>query len=684
MFVSALASVLALAAPDAAKDAQTTALAPAATVAPPTEGVISYQPDFFAAAQPTTAMDMLARLPGFNIDTGDSVRGFEGAAGNVLIDGQRPVTKTDNLEDILRRIPASQVTRIDLIRGGAPGVDMQGKSVLANVIRKKGGGFRGMVSLSGRTVYDGRATAGTRVELSGSDGVRAWETSLNVGKGIDDGSGEGPGVRTGPNGEVLRRSDIDQEGDTVQATLTGAYTTPLLGGTAKLNARLYDDNYKFDEINQITVPARITESTVETFDETESELGANFLRNFGGKTSLELIALRQDAKQDIVSDFRSPTKAATFVLDRTTSETIGRGVLKYRPSDKVSFEGGGEVAINVLESETSFAENGVAIPLPAANVRVQEDRGEAFLKGVWRPNTIWTIEGGLRYEASSIESSGDVSLEKTLYYAKPRLAATWAPNKSTQVRFRFERVVDQLDFDDFVADSSLNTGVVTVGNPDLAPEQAWISEGAIEQRFSGGTVVVLTLRHYALTDVVDRAPIFLSTGVFDAPSNIGDGTKDEFALTLSLPLDRFGFEGAAIRGESTWRRSEVTDPTTGEEREISGLHPVDWEVHFTHDLPDYRMNWGVDLWSGWRETYYRFDEISTDKLKPFMVLFGEWKPRPDIVVRAEIQNAASRGFRHTRTVYAGPRSTANVLFVDDRDIQIGPIYWMRVRKTFGS
>lgn len=684
MFVSALASVLALAAPDAAKDAQAVAPTPVATVAPRTEGVISYPPEFFAAAQPTTAYDMLVRLPGFNIDTGDSVRGFEGAAGNVLIDGRRPATKTDNLEEILRRVPASQVARIDLIRGGAPGIDMQGKTVLANVIRKGGGGFRGLVSLSGRTVYDGRATVGTRVELSGGDGSRTWETSFNMGKGIDDGSGEGKGVRTTRDGTIIQLSDIDQEGDTVQTTLTGAVSTPLLGGTLKLNGRVFDDSYKFDEVNRITFPTSRVETTLDHYDELETEFGGSFLRNFGAKTTLEVIGLRQDAQQDIVSNFATSARTANFTLDRTTSETIGRAVLKYRPTDKFSIESGGEVAINVLESETAYAENGASIPLPAANVRVQEDRGEAFLKTVWRPSPIWTLEGALLYEASSIESSGDVSLEKTLYYPKPRVAATWAPNKSTQVRFRFERVVDQLNFDDFVADSSLNTGVVTVGNPNLVPEQAWVTEGAVEQRFNGGAVVVLTARHYALSDVVDRAPIFLPTGVFDAPSNIGDGTKDELALTLSLPLDRFGFKGAAIRGESTWRRSEVTDPTTGVEREISGLHPVDWEVHFTHDLPAYRLNWGVDVFGGWRETYYRFDEVSTDKLKSFVVLFAEWKPRSDIVMRAEIQNATSRGFHHVREVYDGPRSTADLLFVDDRDIQIGSIYWMRVRKTFGS
>lgn len=681
MFISALASALAMTAAGADQAAATPTAAVADGAA--SASVISYPPEFFTASQPTTALDMLSRLPGFAVDTGDTVRGFEGAAGNVLLDGQRPATKTDNLEEILRRVPASQVARIDLIRGGAPGIDMQGKSVLANVVRKQTGGFSGVASLSGRAVYDGRSTVTGRLELTGGDGTRAWEASATYGKGIDDGAGEGPGVRIGPGG-VIRRSDVDQEGDTVQTTLTGSYATPLLGGRAKLNARLFNDDYKFDEQDRITFPAPALRSSVENFDKLETEIGGSFLRDLGAKTSLELIGLRQDAQIQILSDSRSAAQSATFGLDRETSETIGRAVLKHRPSDQLSFEGGGEVALNILESKTSYTENGVAIPLPAANVRVEERRGEAFVKGVWRPSPTWTFEAGLRYEASAIESSGDVGLEKTLYYAKPRLAAAWAPNKATQVRFRFERVVDQLDFDDFVADSSLNTGVVTAGNPDLVPEQAWVTEAAVEQRFANGLAVVLTARHYALTDVIDRAPIFLPTGVFDAPSNIGDGTKDELAVNVNLPLAIVGWKGATIRGESTWRRSEVTDPTTGGKREISDLRPVEWEVHFTHDLPAHRLTWGVDVWGGWRETFYRFDEVSTDKLKSFVTVFAEWKPRPDIVVRGEIQNAASRGFRHTRSVYEGPRSTSALAFVDDRDIQIGSIYWVRVRKTFGA
>ena len=115
----------------------------------------------------------------------------------------------------------------------------------------------------------------------------------------------------------------------------------------------------------------------------------------------------------------------------------------------------------------------------------------------------------------------------------------------------------------------------------------------------------------------------------------------------------------------------MTDPTTGQDREISGLRPLSWEVHLTHDLPQYKINWGFDVYGGWRETYYRVDQITDRKLKTYVELYAEWKPKPDLSIRTELSNLTERGFRNTRNVYAGPRDTAALTFVDDRDIQFG-------------
>ncbi|NIN35005.1 MAG: hypothetical protein GTO60_07905, partial [Gammaproteobacteria bacterium] len=59
------------------------------------------------------------------------------AAGNILINETRPNVKQDSPSNILDRIPAGNVVRIDLIRGQMTGVDMQGQPVVVNIILRE-------------------------------------------------------------------------------------------------------------------------------------------------------------------------------------------------------------------------------------------------------------------------------------------------------------------------------------------------------------------------------------------------------------------------------------------------------------------------------------------------------------------------------------------------------------------
>ena len=74
-----------------------TAVAPAPGVAAP--HIVTYPAAFYAPSQPTTALDMIQVTPGFVFDAGAGARGFVGAAGNVLVDGARPASKDDTLDD---------------------------------------------------------------------------------------------------------------------------------------------------------------------------------------------------------------------------------------------------------------------------------------------------------------------------------------------------------------------------------------------------------------------------------------------------------------------------------------------------------------------------------------------------------------------------------------------------------
>ena len=653
-----------------------------ATAAPP-RGVIAYPPAFFAEAAPDSAYDMILRLPGFTFDKGAAVRGLAGSGGNVLIDGQPPVSKNDALDELLKRIPAASVARIELIRGGAPGIDMQGRSVIANVVRARTDGARGAVMTSAHFINDGRVLTSLRAESQAEWRGRRFEGSLVYGKGPDDTLGDGPRMRFGPNGEVLIDSVVDGDAGGLRAWTTGAFETPLAGGRLRLNGAYMRTPASGEITDRIRGGGK--EYEYYTNVRLQRELGARFARPLTQATSVEAIAFQQWNDVETLADFEAPGLRRDFDLDKRVSESVGRLTLKRQFGPSLSAEAGVEGALNRLESETAFTLNGRPVALPAADVEVEEQRSEVFTTATWRPRPGLTLEAGLRRESSSISSSGDVQLEKSLAFTKPRLSAAWSIGGGRQLRLRVEREVGQLNFDDFVASSSaVSTGAVLAGNPDLTPQQAWVAEAAFEQRLPWGAVVVATYRHSDLSDVVDRVPLFVGgRAVADAPGNIGSGTKDEAILNVTVPLERFGAPNAQFKGQVTVRDTEVEDPTTRRTREISALRPVEWEVHFTQDLPNWKSNWGVDVLGGWRESYYRLTEVETRKQGTWVTAFGEYKPRPDIILRLEVQNIFERNVKRIREVRTGPRSTAPLLYTDIRDLEYGRAVFVRLRKTFG-
>ncbi len=675
--------------------------APAET--PPMEtqaqGVISYPAAFFADAQPNTANDMIARLPGFALDQGSGVRGFAGAAGNVLIDGDRPTSKSDDLQNILRRIPASQVERIDVIRGGAPGIDMQGKTVLANIVRKGGASTTGLISVVNNFIYDGRNNPGIRLEGTRRGDGKALEGSLVMAGFLDDGAGDGLLVQRDGSGALIDRADMQVEGDGLQVIGTGAFETPLAGGKFRVNGRLFLERFFYGERDAFD-SGTIAESR-EHDQKLRGELGLRYARDLGPRTKIETLFLQQRQSQDFKARYDEDGDIERFANSRQLGESIGRASLNHRWSDSLSFETGGEAAFNWLESETDYSVNGAPVALPAAKVRVEERRAELFGQATWKPLPTVTLEGGLKYETSRIQSEGDVDLEKSLSFAKPRAVATWSPDAANQIRVRLEREVGQLDFDDFVASSEIsNGGAVTSGNPNLNPEQAWVAEIAYERRFWDSGAITLTLSRSELTDVIDRAPeVVISTCPllqngqrdvtspactrFDRPDNIGDGIRNQAQIDFNLPLGRVGVTGGTLRGFVVWRDSEVTDPTTGEMRRVTGERPRQWELHFSQDLPRWKLNWGVDVFGDWKETYHRYNRVTDVELRAFVTPYVEYKPRSDLQFLLQLQNFTQRDLVRIQEVYAGPRGASPLQLRESRQYENGMMVYVRVRKTFG-
>ena len=102
---------------------------------------LQYTAEFFSQFSPRTALDMVRQVPGFALqEVDEEKRGYAAAAGNVLIDGEYPSNKSQTLEDILQRIPADQVVRIELWRSDSGDVGSSRASTLANIVRSRSAG----------------------------------------------------------------------------------------------------------------------------------------------------------------------------------------------------------------------------------------------------------------------------------------------------------------------------------------------------------------------------------------------------------------------------------------------------------------------------------------------------------------------------------------------------------------
>jgi outer membrane receptor protein involved in Fe transport len=661
--------------------------APAADSAPSAsaqDSVIPYPSSFFAAMGLDTAYDMVLRVPGFVFDDGSNLRGFAGAAGNVLIDGDRPTSKTDDLIGILRRVPISSVERIDLIRGGAPGIDMQGKTVVVNVIRKKAAGFKGVASLAVYKPLDVPFDPQVKLEGEWDDDGRILQGSLLAARFHDPSVPNGERTIFAPDGTVLDFSPTHSRPQTAfQYRATAAYETPLFGGKLKTNLLLEDQPAHSLSTDDFRVAGHDAEADRQ--DIGDAELGQHYDRALSSQWKIELIGLEHLNKTDTVSRFDTASDHQVFQANNHGGEALGRGILHWRPSNALTVDTGGEFAYNWLQTHTLFTDNGVPVAVPAGSVFVSEKRGEVFATSVWQARKTLTIEADIKVEASTIASSGDVILSKTLVFPKPRLLATYSPDDEDQLRLRAEREVGQLDFMDFAANATLNSTGVTAGNPNLSPQRDWAFEVAYDRHFWKDGVVSLTLRRLLLTDVVDRVPVFSPAGPFDEPGNIGAGRENDIVASFSLPMARLGIDNATLRGLATWRFSRVKDPTTGESREISmsgTQHPLDAEVHFAQDFPKWNVSWGVDSTLPFLLRNFRFNEIDRTVNGNEDTVYVDYKPRPDITLR--MQTDLERvTYDSSRQVFAGPRGSNPLLFTDVQRRHAGIITFFRLRKTFG-
>lgn len=642
------------------------------------QGTLVYQADYFAPYNPNNAADMVARIPGFSVNDGDSSRGFEGAVGNVLINGSRPASKSDTGSSVLTRTQASRVERIELIRGGVPGIEMQGYAVVVNVILKGDASREQTANFNISHHIDGPTLYGGNYQYSETRGDVSWGIRLSDEIRQSDSSGDGRSIRVRPDGTVLRDEDYTNTAHGGGNGIRGTWTGPLLRGNLDATARLgimdWHERYlaTADNIERL-----------DTYDQKghSGELGLTYKRNLatGWDSETRFIHTFEKYEDQSMSDNRdtggiSPT--TRFSADNDSSETILRSLVRHQRGANLDFEFGGELAYNVLEHNSELSIGGNVVPVPSSSVKVEEVRGQAMAASTWRIHPHWTLEGGLRLEHSTISQSGGTNEEESFFFAKPRVLLTWAPRPSTQVRMRVEKSVGQLDFADFAASAQLQSDLVIGGNAYLQPEQRWISELTFEQRFWEDGALNIGLRHDEIDGVIDYMPL---PGGHSARGNIGNGTLDQLYLNLTVPMDRVGFSRGKFIFKNTWINTEVVDPTSGEKRPISGLRPTQPTFTLTQTIPSWKLQWSAAWMPRMGTTSYSPDRINGWRAKHYVEAWAEYKPRTDLSLRMQVNYWDQ--FNAFRTAFTDHESR-EVAFYETRPTSPRTFIQLRVLKTF--
>jgi outer membrane receptor protein involved in Fe transport len=664
-----------------------------AQVASTTDGKRVFTPDFFAQFGPVTALDMVQRIPGLSIDDSDGRRGFGENAGNVLIDGDRPSTKSDDLLTILGRIAASEVERIELIEQAGADGETQGKGQVVNVVRKATQKVTG--------TYEANVAVGTRFGIvpfgNASATLRRGDTSysLNASTYSERIYGYGPEDFGDGNGVLVERRRYTGEGGYDEASLGGAIKTRA--GSAKINANakvMWSSS--FDRRWGVYTGATDAEIGRELVgrtgpdDDISWEVGGDVEFPLAAKLTTKLIGLYRTASENASSSIETDRVARPLNLFTTDNrnrpaEAVFRAQNDWTGLSDHAVQFGAEVALNRLDARFAAFDvtGGVTTAFPSSHVLVKEVRFEPFLSDVWSLSPAWKIEAGAIAEFSRLTLTGDSSARRSFQFLKPRLVATWTVDPQTSFEFRAERQVAQLDFEEFATTVDITTGnQVDAGNADLVPETVDNFAALVRHKFLDRGSIELVGSYQPVHNTQDLVPVTVrdTSGAivaqFDGTGNIGDSKRWNLQLAITLPFDwltkPLGISGMELKYVGHYHDSRVTDPVTGLSRRMSFRPLWHQEWNFRHDIAGSGFVWGFQVNVQAPANAYFINQFRSQKDHAMVRGFVEYNKFKLGTLRLSVRDLTGSPYERDRYNYSGTRASGNIIQIINRTRTIDP------------
>lgn len=671
--------------------------AEAAAVVEVQAGVLSYAPSFFTAFSPSTALDMVQRVPGFSLSGGDEQRrGLADSFGNLLINGSRPSNKSLSLQTVLQRINADDVERIELVQEALPQYDMRGHPRLVNVILREGAGNSGSWAAVARLSESHRIGPGG--EISYTTQVGSAEMTFGF-----EGGWQGNLFRRRESlydngGQDLAELRLDNDQRHFQEFIPTFSLNWRINDTSSLRTDLryqtweWRRNHRSHVVDETGSDLRFEESSADN-ENTNWSLSSTYSRDFSDNFSSETIALvtREEwtNNPEFFSIYLPNTgfdRASIYEGEGEYKETAIRQTFSYNPNDRHSVEFGGETAINSRDTSFTIAiDDGTSVTmldLPVSDTMVEETRSELFANHTWTVTDRISLESGLRYEFSEIEQTGDAEQSRSFTYAKPSFTLNYRQDDQNRYRVTLRRDVAQLNFGRFASQVDLTDNNSTLGNPDYVPQRTWTLEGEWERRFGDGSFS-LVIGYDSVEDLDGWVPIESNGSVFDAPGNIGDGSNFRVTTNITTPLDNLGLTNAVLDVFLEYYDTNVEDPLTMIDRPWSGFREWELRLDYRQTFPEAQFAWGWDyFWLSdgeiFRAQEYRVQGFTDGDLD----LYVETTRWMGLTLRAGVDAVINNGDDRERVFYDGSRADGIIDRIEYQNESMGKTFYIRARGTF--
>ena len=663
-----------------------------------------YDAGYFAQYAPRTALDIVQRIPGFTLDLGNNqaangvdVRGFAGTAGNVVLNGARPSSKSETLETLLARIPASRVKKVEVGPGDLYGADYSSKTQVANLFLSADRGIAGNATVSAVRHWFGKIVPTGSASVLLSRGPSTFNLSGDLGRTdyFEEGFDRVTDFATGDLVEFRRKFNSIHPHDPY---LSGSWALENADDRSlHVNARFAPSTFFLRQDNHVT-PTDDDErddNLVEDYKTRVFELGGDVTRPLaGGAVKLVGLANRQHKETRDTYLFRSVGGADVLggseqLTKSQRNESIGRLSWSRQKLLGFRFEAGAEAAWNTLDYNLGFFDlkpggDRTRKDLPIENATVREVRGEFYINAGRPLAKNLRMDAALNYEISRLKVRGDALADRSLKFLKPSMTLDWQPGGGWHVQAIARRTVAQLDFFDFVSSAELSVGRVNGGNANLVPQRAWENRLLIEHPILGEGKVRLELAYDVISKLQDRILVFDDKNVpFDAPGNLGTGRLQYADLTIDTPLDRL-WKGLRVRVHGQIQRTRVEDPISHKQRDFSGFFPRwQWDADIRRDAG--KFAYGLSLNDYRRITFFRTDEFDTSfNTQPYVTAFAEYRPTARSTVTLNLNDISDTGGDRDRLIFVPNRLSPQPAIEDYRHRNSHVRVGLTFKQSFGG